>query len=52
MENDIKKEFKVQMLKQLIRISYPPILAEKYCRQIDYVNHYVTCLDAIRKLQF
>ncbi len=49
MEINIKKELQVQMFKQLIRISYPPVLAEMYCRQIDFVNYYAKCLDTIRK---
>ena len=55
MENDIvydiRREFLIQALKQSIRTTYHPIIAEVYCRQIDNVTHFAKWLEAIKKSQ-
>lgn len=49
--NDIRREFLIQALKQSIRTSYHPVVAEVYCRQIDDVKHFAKWLEAIQKSQ-
>lgn len=49
--NDIKKEFLIQALKQSIRATFHPFIAEKYCQQIDDVTHFAKWLEAIQKSQ-
>ena len=49
--NDIKKEFLIQALKQSIRATFHPFIAEKYCQQIDDVTHFAKWLETIQKSQ-
>ena len=55
MENDIvydiRREFHIQVLKQLIRATFHPFVAEKYCQQIDDVTHFAKWLETIQKSQ-
>lgn len=47
--NDIRRGFLIQALKQSIRAIFHPLVAEKYCQQIDDVTHFAKWLEAIRK---
>lgn len=49
--NDIKREFLIQALKQSIRTTYHPVVAEMYCQQIDDVKYFAKWLEAIQKSQ-
>ena len=55
MENDIvkdiRREFLIQALKQSIRAAFHPLVAEKYCQQIDDVTHFAKWLEVIQKSQ-
>jgi len=48
-EIDYRREFLIQALKQSIRATFNPFVAEKYCQQIDDVTHFAKWLEAIRK---
>ena len=47
--NDIRRGFLIQALKQSMRAIFHPLVAEKYCQQIDDVTHFAKWLDAIQK---
>ena len=49
--NDIRKDCLIQVLKQSIRASFHPFVAEKYCQQIDDVTHFAKWIEAIQKSQ-
>ena len=49
--NDLKREFLLQAVKQSIRASFHPFLAEKYCQQIDDATHFAKWLETIQKSQ-
>lgn len=42
---EIRKEVLVEILKRWIRCSYPPVVAELHCHQIDDTKYFVKMVE-------